>query len=168
MPRVIVKKERGTGTAPEKRQSRRVNAVAGAEARRDPGRGTRKSTSQTAHVSASGNDLPGSRASSMGTEANEPQKGSDLSPPVSTESTDGGPTRSETQSKGAQERSTMRSVALDLGVKKICYSEAKDGVVVRRATVRNVAELLPLLGPNTEPARLRSRPAERPGPFMRS
>lgn len=48
----------------------------------------------------------------------------------------------------------MRSVALDLGAKKICYSEAKDERIVRRATVRHIDELVPLLGPNTPPARV--------------
>lgn len=48
----------------------------------------------------------------------------------------------------------MRSVALDLGAKKICFSEARGGSIVHRATVRSVAELLPLLGPETEPARV--------------
>src|SRR5215468_5070936 len=58
------------------------------------------------------------------------------------------------KSKRPQERSAMRSVALDLGVKKICLSEARDGKVVHRATVRSVKELLPLLGPDTSPARI--------------
>jgi transposase len=48
----------------------------------------------------------------------------------------------------------MRSVALDLGVKKVCLSEARDGKVVHRATVRSLEELLPLLGPETMPARV--------------
>jgi transposase len=48
----------------------------------------------------------------------------------------------------------MRSVALDLGSKKICLSEARGGSIVHRATVRSVGELLPLLGPDTEPARV--------------
>jgi transposase len=48
----------------------------------------------------------------------------------------------------------MRTVALDLGLRKICLSEAKEGKVVHRATVRSVGELLPLLGPATEPARV--------------
>lgn len=48
----------------------------------------------------------------------------------------------------------MRSVALDLGVKKICLSEAKGGSIVHRATVRSVADLLPSLGPDTAPARV--------------
>jgi transposase len=41
-----------------------------------------------------------------------------------------------------------------LGVKKICLSEAKDGKVVHRATVRSLEELLPLLGPDTARARV--------------
>jgi transposase len=79
------------------------------------------------------------------------QKVADLVPPALAGD---GPTRSEAQSKGLQERSAMRSVALDLGVKKICLSEAKGKDVVHRATVRSVGELLPLLGPGTEPARV--------------
>src|SRR5262249_19157069 len=37
---------------------------------------------------------------------------------------------------------------------KICVSEAKGKDIVYRATVRSVGELLTLLGPNTEPARV--------------
>ncbi len=48
----------------------------------------------------------------------------------------------------------MRSVALDLGVKKVCLSEATDGKVVHRVTVRSVEDLLPVLGPDTSPARV--------------
>lgn len=48
----------------------------------------------------------------------------------------------------------MRSIALDLGAKKICYSEAKGQRVVRRATVRHIDQLVPLLGPNTPPAQV--------------
>jgi transposase len=66
----------------------------------------------------------------------------------------GGPTRSKAQSNGPQERSAVRSVALDLGLNKICLSEVRDGKVVHRATVRKVEELLPLLGPETAPARV--------------
>jgi transposase len=46
----------------------------------------------------------------------------------------------------------VRSVALDLGVKKIVYCEVKDREVIKRATVREFAGLLPLLGPNTAAA----------------
>lgn len=46
----------------------------------------------------------------------------------------------------------MRTVALDLGAKKISYCEVKRGQVVRRATVRSLEALLPLIGPNTPAA----------------
>src|SRR5689334_3231154 len=65
----------------------------------------------------------------------------------------GTPSRSRTQVTGAQERSAMRIVALDLG-SKISYCEVKDGKVVERATVSSLAELERLLGPNTPPAKV--------------
>jgi transposase len=48
----------------------------------------------------------------------------------------------------------MRSVALDLGAKKIAYCEVADGRVVERRTVRALRELLALLGPNRPKARV--------------
>lgn len=48
----------------------------------------------------------------------------------------------------------MRSVALDLGAKKICYCEVADGQVVRRATVSDVAGLAPLLGTDQPAAKV--------------
>jgi transposase len=48
----------------------------------------------------------------------------------------------------------MRTVALDLGVRKISYSEAKNGQIERRATVRSFRELMSLLGPNTSKAQV--------------
>lgn len=66
----------------------------------------------------------------------------------------GTPTRSETQKSGAQGRSTMRSVALDLGTKKIAFCEVKNGCVVGRRTVRSLSELMDLVGPDTPPARV--------------
>ena len=48
----------------------------------------------------------------------------------------------------------MRSVALDLGAKKIAYCEVAGGRVVERRTVRTLDELLVLLGPNTPKARV--------------
>ena len=59
------------------------------------------------------------------------------------------PTRSEGAiDPGAKERSAMRKVALDLGVKKTTYCEVSDGAVVRRTTVGDVELLRPLLGPD--------------------
>jgi len=46
----------------------------------------------------------------------------------------------------------MRSVAVDLGVRKICLCEVEDERVVARATVREFAALQRWLGPNTPPA----------------
>lgn len=48
----------------------------------------------------------------------------------------------------------MRSVALDLGVKKIAYCEVANGVVIDRATVTSLAALESRLGPKTPPARV--------------
>jgi transposase len=46
----------------------------------------------------------------------------------------------------------MRNVALDLGARKICFCEVKDGKVIVRRTVKEVAELEDVLGPQTESA----------------
>jgi transposase len=46
----------------------------------------------------------------------------------------------------------MRTVALDLGARKISYSEAKQGRIVERATARGMGGLVRQLGPNTPPA----------------
>jgi hypothetical protein len=62
-------------------------------------------------------------------------------------------TRSEAQSTGAQGRSTMRSVALDL-CGKITLCEVTDGKVVRRATVSTFGGLESVLRPKTPPARV--------------
>ncbi len=53
---------------------------------------------------------------------------------------------------GAQGRSAMRSVALDLGVREISYCEVSQGKVVTRRTVRGLEELEDLLGSKCEPA----------------
>jgi transposase len=66
----------------------------------------------------------------------------------------GSPTRLKAQSDGALRRSAMRNVALDLGVKKICVSEVLNQQVVRRATVRGVAGLVEVLGPDQGKARV--------------
>jgi transposase len=66
----------------------------------------------------------------------------------------GTPARSTTQQRGAQERSTMRSVALDLGARAISFCEVKDNHVMDRATVRSLSALSDRLGPNTPPARV--------------
>lgn len=78
------------------------------------------------------------------------RKVADPSPEANASST---PTRSETQATGAQERSAMRIVALDLG-SKISYCEVKGGRVVERATVKSLAELQAVIGPNTPPAKV--------------
>lgn len=46
----------------------------------------------------------------------------------------------------------MRKVALDLGKRKTTLSEAQDGRVVRRQTVRRLSELSTFLGPDEPPA----------------
>jgi transposase len=48
----------------------------------------------------------------------------------------------------------MRSVALDLAVKKICYCEVRGGQVLSRRTVSSLASLKDLLGPECKPARV--------------
>ena len=75
----------------------------------------------------------------------------DLSP---AEFSTGTPTRSETQKTGAQERSAMRSVALDLGVNEISFCEVAGGKVVLRRTVRSLDALEDVLGPSAPPARV--------------
>ncbi len=65
--------------------------------------------------------------------------------PSAAEATDT-PTCSEAQKGGAQGRSVMRSVGLDLGARHIAFCEVVDGVVVRRASVRRLSELEPMLG----------------------
>jgi len=148
--------------APVKRRSTPATSVSGAEAHREPVRVERSPAKKRRSVGAPGTDLTDSPASSTLTlppcvEAVKMPKGigkeevADLKPSAIA---GGGPTRSKAQSKGPQERSAMRSVALDLGVKKVCLSEAKGGKIVHRATVRSMRELLPLLGPDTEPARV--------------
>jgi transposase len=67
----------------------------------------------------------------------------------------GTPTRSMTQvTQGDQGRMTVRTVALDLGVKKTSYCELSQGQVVQRITVSEVSSLEHLLGPNQPPARV--------------
>ncbi len=48
----------------------------------------------------------------------------------------------------------MRTVALDLGARKICLCEISDGAVVRRVTARSLKDLDSLLGEGTAPARV--------------
>ena len=43
----------------------------------------------------------------------------------------------------------MRSIGLDLGLRKIAMCEVRDGEVIRRATVATVSDLAPYLGPGT-------------------
>lgn len=48
----------------------------------------------------------------------------------------------------------MRNVALDLGVRKVCFCEVSKGKVIARRTVRSIAELEDVLGPDTESAQV--------------
>jgi len=59
------------------------------------------------------------------------------------------PTRSRTQSTGAKEETTMRSVALDLGVKETSFCEISRGLVVARRTVGELEGLEDVLGPGS-------------------
>ena len=54
---------------------------------------------------------------------------------------------------GAQGRSVVRNVGLDLGARHIAYCEVADGQVVERATFRSLAELERKVGPGTPDAR---------------
>jgi transposase len=80
-------------------------------------------------------------------------KSVDLSPvPCGT----GTPTRSVTQiEEGPEERSTMRSVGLDLGASSISYCERQNGAVTEQRTARSLEELLRgVLGPKTTRAQV--------------
>lgn len=48
----------------------------------------------------------------------------------------------------------MRSVALDLGAKKIAYCEVSEGTVIDRRMVGALSSLEPILGPDAKPARV--------------
>jgi len=48
----------------------------------------------------------------------------------------------------------MRSVGLDLGARHIAFCEVVDGVVIRSGSVRRLSELRPMLGPESQPARV--------------
>jgi len=80
------------------------------------------------------------------------QKVADLSPTVFAVDT---PARSEAQVElGAQERSAMRSVGLDLGSREVSLCEVVDGYVVARRTARSLEAFEDLLGVQTRPARV--------------
>jgi transposase len=64
------------------------------------------------------------------------------------------PTRSSTHSTGVEEETTMRSVALDLGVKETSFCEISHGLVVARRTVGELKSLEDLLGPASKRARV--------------
>jgi transposase len=66
----------------------------------------------------------------------------------------GASTRSKAHKREAKERSTMRTVALDLGAKKIVLSEVKDQKIIHRQTVKYFRYLKDALGPNTPSARV--------------
>ena len=48
----------------------------------------------------------------------------------------------------------MRNVALDLGLRKICFCEVSNGKVIARRTVRSLEELEDVLGPETATAQV--------------
>jgi transposase len=80
------------------------------------------------------------------------QKVADLSPTVFAVDT---PARSEAQIElGAQERSAMRSVGLDLGTREVSFCEVVDGYVVARRKAGSIEALEDLLGADTRPARV--------------
>jgi transposase len=164
MPKQAKKKasvEPRADAAPVKRRSTPVASVAGAEARRESGRVERSPAKRRRSVDAFRTDLPGSTASSRSklgprTEVAEmperigKEEVADLKPSAFA---DGGPTRSKAQSKGPQERSAMRTVALDLG-SKITLCEVKSGEVVKRATAAGLSDLVDVLGPNAPAAKV--------------
>lgn len=75
-------------------------------------------------------------------------------PPPSGKMPDGAPTRSKAQTTGAQGGMAMRIIALDLGGKKICYCELRQGEVIRRLTVSEVHSLEHVLGHEQPTARV--------------
>jgi transposase len=76
----------------------------------------------------------------------------DASPPAEADS---GPAHSAVQIIGTQEEaSAMRSVALDLAVRKISFCEIEAGKVLVRRTVSSLSSLKELLGPGCMPARV--------------
>ena len=79
------------------------------------------------------------------------QRVADLSPEAHASSA---PTRSKTQTTGAEERSAVaRVVGLDLGA-KVSYCELEGEQVVERGSAAGLAEIVWLLGPNTPPAKV--------------
>jgi transposase len=71
----------------------------------------------------------------------------------------GCPAGTPTRSSGAVDQepkgsSTMRSVALDLGAKKIAYCEVSGGKVIARVTVDSLLSLEAMLGPSAQSARV--------------
>jgi transposase len=67
----------------------------------------------------------------------------------------GAPKRSKGANEtGAKEKSTMRTIALDLGTKVIAYCEVAGGEVLQRGTVSSLGGLEPMLGSKATPARV--------------
>lgn len=91
------------------------------------------------------------RAARGGKKSPQKQEEADVSLAVRAAST---PTRSETQTTGAKEKSALRSVALDLGAHEISYCEVAQGQVVQRRTVKTLNALEDLLGPSSAQARV--------------
>lgn len=160
-------------TAPKPRKARRISAAAAAEAAgivpmSKPVARRKRSTEKAAATpmpaaaleprgAVEATTAPRAATSSKSRSAAEkstPQKkeAADLSPPVKTGS---GPAHSEVQFNGTRkERPAMRSVALDLAVRKICYCEVQNGQVVRRRTVNSLESLKDWLGPECDPSRV--------------
>lgn len=67
---------------------------------------------------------------------------------------DGTPRAQRRNRSGSEGRPAMRTVALDLGGRRIDFCEVKDGVVIERGSVRSLRELSRILGPNTPPAQV--------------
>jgi transposase len=58
------------------------------------------------------------------------------------------------QEMGAEGRTVMRSVGLDLGARHIAYCEVREGKVIDRVAVESLEELKGRVGPGTAPARI--------------
>jgi hypothetical protein len=56
--------------------------------------------------------------------------------------------------RGAQGRPAMRTVALDLGARRVDYCEIADGGVIERSVLAGIGQLQKRLGPQSAPARV--------------
>lgn len=66
----------------------------------------------------------------------------------------GAPRARRRKERGAQGRPAMRTVALDLGARRVDFCEISEGGVVERGVVRGLSQLHSRLGPSTAPARV--------------